>query len=110
MDPALTRRLHDAFKRRWKTRRCLVTFDKYDQSVIYMNTADYTVHRRTVRQAKKAVIRAAGARRQGLIWLQPESENLIPSGLSTTNSQSRLLVELRTEPLSNGRFDKKMMP
>ncbi len=42
MDPALTKRLHDAFKKTLEDPAVLATFEKYDQSVIYMNTADYT--------------------------------------------------------------------
>jgi tripartite-type tricarboxylate transporter receptor subunit TctC len=42
MNPALTLRLHDAFKRTLDDPAVLATFEKYDQSVIYMNTADYT--------------------------------------------------------------------
>ena len=42
MDAALTKRLHDAFKKTLEDPAVLATFEKYDQSVIYMNTADYT--------------------------------------------------------------------
>ena len=42
MDPALTKRLHDAFKKTLEDTAVLASFEKYDQSVIYMNTADYT--------------------------------------------------------------------
>lgn len=42
MEPSLTRRLHDAFRKTLDDPAVLATFDKYDQSVIYMNTADYT--------------------------------------------------------------------
>ena len=42
MAPAVTQRLHDAFKKALEDPVVLATFDKYDQSVIYMNTADYT--------------------------------------------------------------------
>ena len=42
MDPALTKRLHDAFKKTLEDPAVLATFEKYDQSVIYMNTNDYT--------------------------------------------------------------------
>ena len=42
MDPALTKRLHDAFKKTLEDPAVLAAFEKYDQSVIYMNTADYT--------------------------------------------------------------------
>ena len=41
MDPALTRRLHDAFRKALEDPAVLAAFEKYDQSVIYMNTADY---------------------------------------------------------------------
>lgn len=42
MDAALTKRLHDAFKKTLEDPAVLATLEKYDQSVIYMNTADYT--------------------------------------------------------------------
>ena len=42
MDPALTKRLHDVFKKTLEDPVVLASFEKYDQSVIYMNTADYT--------------------------------------------------------------------
>lgn len=42
MDPALTKRLHDAFRKTLEDPAVLAAFEKYDQSVIYMNTADYT--------------------------------------------------------------------
>jgi tripartite-type tricarboxylate transporter receptor subunit TctC len=41
MEPALTRQLHDAFKKAIEEPAVLATFEKYDQSVIYMNSADY---------------------------------------------------------------------
>jgi tripartite-type tricarboxylate transporter receptor subunit TctC len=42
MDPALTRTLHDAFRKTLDDPAVLATFDKYDQSVIYLDTAGYT--------------------------------------------------------------------
>ena len=42
MDAELTRRLHDVFKKTLEDPVVLASFEKYDQSVIYMNTADYT--------------------------------------------------------------------
>lgn len=42
MDPALTKRLHDVFRKTLEDPVVLASFEKYDQSVIYMNTADYT--------------------------------------------------------------------
>ena len=42
MEAGVVRTLHDAFKKTLEDPAVLATFDKYDQSVIYMNTADYT--------------------------------------------------------------------
>jgi len=42
MDPALTRRLHDTFKKTLEDPAVLATFDKFDQTVIYASTEDYT--------------------------------------------------------------------
>lgn len=41
LEPAVTARLHDAFKRTLDDPAVLAAFEKYDQSVIYMNSADY---------------------------------------------------------------------
>ena len=41
MEPALTRRLHDVFRGTLQDPAVLAAFEKYDQSVIYMNSADY---------------------------------------------------------------------
>jgi tripartite-type tricarboxylate transporter receptor subunit TctC len=41
LDPAITRRLHDAFRKTLEDPAVLAAFEKFDQSVIYMNTADY---------------------------------------------------------------------
>ncbi len=60
MDPALTRRLHDAFKKTLEDPAVLATFDKYDQSVIYMNTADYTKFIADQYVKEKAVIERLG--------------------------------------------------
>lgn len=42
MDPAVTRQLHDAFRKTLDDPAVLSVFEKFDQPVIYMNTADYT--------------------------------------------------------------------
>ena len=42
MDPALTKRLHDGFRKTLEDPAVLSTFEKFDQTVIYMNTDDYT--------------------------------------------------------------------
>ena len=60
MDPALTQRLHDAFKKTLDDPAVLATFEKYDQSVIYMNTADYTKFARDNFAKEKAVIERLG--------------------------------------------------
>jgi tripartite-type tricarboxylate transporter receptor subunit TctC len=41
MDPAVTRRLHDAFRKTLEDPAVLATFEKYDQAPIYMGSADY---------------------------------------------------------------------
>ena len=60
MDAALTQRLHDAFKKTLEDPAVLATFDKYDQTVIYMNTADYTKFARDNYILEKAVIERLG--------------------------------------------------
>lgn len=42
MDPAITQRLHDAFKKTLEDPAVLATFDKYDQSVVYLDGPGYT--------------------------------------------------------------------
>ena len=60
MDPAITARLHDAFKKTLEDPAVLATFEKYDQSVIYLNTADYTKFARDNYVKEKAVIERLG--------------------------------------------------
>ena len=60
MEPALTLRLHDAFKKTLEDPAVLASFEKYDQSVIYMNTADYTQFARDNYAKEKAVIERLG--------------------------------------------------
>ncbi len=60
MDPALTQRLHDAFKKTLEDPAVLASFEKYDQSVIYMNTAEYTQFARDNFLKEKAVIERIG--------------------------------------------------
>ena len=60
MDPALTKRLHDAFKKTLEDPAVLASFEKYDQSVIYMNTADYTKFIADQFVKEKAVIERLG--------------------------------------------------
>ena len=60
MDPAIVRRLHDAFKKTLEDPAVLATFEKYDQSVIYMNTSDYSKFIADQFVAQKAVIERLG--------------------------------------------------
>ena len=60
MDAALTKRLHDAFKKTLEDSAVLASFEKYDQSVIYMNTADYTKFIADQYVKEKAVIERLG--------------------------------------------------
>lgn len=60
MDPAVVRTLHDAFKRTLDDPAVLATFDKFDQTVIYMNTEDYTRFARDSFAAEKATIERLG--------------------------------------------------
>ena len=60
MDPAVTQRIHDAFRKTLDDPAVLATFEKYDQSVIYLNTADYTKFARDNYASEKAVIERLG--------------------------------------------------
>ena len=65
MDPAVVRTLHDAFKRTLDDPAVLATFDKYDQSVIYKNTAQYTQFARDSYASEKATIERLGMANKG---------------------------------------------
>lgn len=60
MDPAVVRTLHDAFRKTLDDPAVLATFDKYDQTVIYMNTEQYTKWARETFDAEKATIERLG--------------------------------------------------
>ena len=60
MDPAVTRTLHDAFRKTLEDPAVLAMFDKFDQTVIYMNTEQYTKWARETFQAEKATIERLG--------------------------------------------------
>ncbi len=60
MDPAVTAKLHDAFKKTLDDPAVLASFEKYDQSVIYMNTETYTKFAQTSFAAEKATIERLG--------------------------------------------------
>ncbi len=65
MDPAVTRTLHDAFKKTLEDPAVLATFDKYDQTVIYMGTDEYTRFARESFTAEKATIERLGMAGKG---------------------------------------------
>ena len=65
MDPAVVRKLHDTFKKTLEDPQVLATFEKYDQSVIYMSGEDYTRFARENFQKEKALMDKLGLARQG---------------------------------------------
>jgi tripartite-type tricarboxylate transporter receptor subunit TctC len=65
MDPAGVRTLHDAFKKSLEDPAVMAAFDKYDQSVIYMNTETYTKFARDSFVAEKATIERLGLANKG---------------------------------------------
>ena len=65
MDPAITARLHDAFKKTLDDPAVLATFEKYDQSVIYMGTEAYTKFARESFASEKALIERLGMAGKG---------------------------------------------
>ena len=60
MEPALTRRLHDAFRKTLEDPAVLAIFEKFDQTVIYMGTEQYTKWARETFQAERATIERLG--------------------------------------------------
>lgn len=60
MDPAVTRRLHDGFRKTLEDPAVLATFEKYDQSVIYMGSADYEKYIREQYVKEKEIIEKLG--------------------------------------------------
>jgi tripartite-type tricarboxylate transporter receptor subunit TctC len=65
MDPAIVRTLHDAFRKTLEDPAVLATFDKFDQTVIYKNTEDYTRFARESYAAEKATIERLGLANKG---------------------------------------------
>ncbi len=60
MDPAVVKTVHDAFRKTLEDPAVLSTFEKYDQSVIYMNTETYTKWAREAYVQEKATIERLG--------------------------------------------------
>ena len=65
MDPAITAKIHDAFKKTLDDPAVLATFEKYDQSVIYMGTEAYTKFARESFVSEKATIERLGMAGKG---------------------------------------------
>ncbi len=65
MDPAVVRTLHDTFRKTLEDPAVLASLDKYDQSVIYMNTETYTKFARDSFVAEKATIERLGLANKG---------------------------------------------
>jgi tripartite-type tricarboxylate transporter receptor subunit TctC len=65
MDPGLTKALHDAFRKTLEDPAVIATFDKYDQTVIYMNTETYTKWARETYAAERATIERLGMLAKG---------------------------------------------
>ena len=60
MDPAVTRILHDAFRKTLDDPAVIAVLDKYDQQVIYLDTAAYTKYARETFDNEKALIERLG--------------------------------------------------
>lgn len=60
MEPAVVKKLHDVFKQALQDPAVLASFDKFDQSVIYMGTEEYTQFIQNTFQSEKATIERLG--------------------------------------------------
>lgn len=60
MDANTTRTIHDAFKKTLDDPTVLAVFDKFDQTIIYKNTADYTQFAKDSFTSEKALIERLG--------------------------------------------------
>jgi tripartite-type tricarboxylate transporter receptor subunit TctC len=60
MEPAVTRRLHDAFKQTLDDPVVLAAFEKFDQPVLYLGTEDYTRYMREQFVREKGIVERLG--------------------------------------------------
>ena len=65
MDAAVVQTIHDAFRKTLDDPAVRASFDRYDQTVIYKNTADYTRFARETFEAERATIERLGLARKG---------------------------------------------
>ena len=60
MDPAITKTIHDAFRKTLEDPAVLSVFEKYDQSVIYLGTEAYTKFARDSYESERVLIERLG--------------------------------------------------
>jgi tripartite-type tricarboxylate transporter receptor subunit TctC len=60
MDPALVKRLQDAFKKTLEDPVVIATLEKFDQPIIYMDSAAYTKFAQTTFKEEKDMIESMG--------------------------------------------------
>ena len=65
MDPAVVKTIHDAFRKTLDDPAVLASFERYDQTVIYKNTADYTRFAQETFEAERATIERLGLAKKG---------------------------------------------
>jgi tripartite-type tricarboxylate transporter receptor subunit TctC len=65
MDTAVVQTIHDAFRKTLDDPAVRASFDRYDQTVIYMNTADYTRFARETFEAERSTVERLGLARKG---------------------------------------------
>ena len=65
MDPAVVKTLHDAFRKTLDDPAVIAVLDKYDQQVIYLDTAAYTKYARETFENEKALIERLGLTNKG---------------------------------------------
>jgi tripartite-type tricarboxylate transporter receptor subunit TctC len=60
MDPALTKRLDEAFKKSLEDPQVIASFEKYDQPVIYMGSDEYARFAQRTYASEKRLIEKLG--------------------------------------------------
>jgi tripartite-type tricarboxylate transporter receptor subunit TctC len=60
MDPAVVKTLHDAFRKALYEPKVMEMLDRYDQPLIYMNSADYTEWAKKTFAAEAQIIERIG--------------------------------------------------
>ncbi|MFM8548525.1 MAG: tripartite tricarboxylate transporter substrate binding protein [Betaproteobacteria bacterium] len=65
MEPALVQTIHDAFRKTLDDPAVLSVFERYDQTVIYLNTADYTRFARETFESERATMERLGLAKKG---------------------------------------------